>query len=103
MNARRMYETNMYRGMQIGDSLTTMFADSELSTFNFALGYSVSWNSRCVPRFFGTAPAVFLCVCQYAREYMFVLWCMHICTRALYILRSSFSVIDYSSGVLSRL
>jgi hypothetical protein len=45
-----MYETKMYRGTQIGDSHTTVFADAELSTFNFALGYSVSWNSRCVWR-----------------------------------------------------
>jgi hypothetical protein len=40
----------MYRGTQIGESHTTLFVDAELSTFNFALGYSVSWNSRCVWR-----------------------------------------------------
>lgn len=45
---RRTYETKMYRGTQIGDSHTTLYSDAEISTFNFALGYSVSWHSRCV-------------------------------------------------------
>ncbi len=72
-----MYETKMYRGTQIGESHTTVFADAELSTFNFALGYSVSWNSRCV--WFGGG----VCVCM--KECSLDARCMSKCTRAYFV------------------